>query len=359
VKELLEKYAVIMAGGAGSRLWPVSREKTPKQFIVIEDNKCMLIQTLERLCDLVPPEKCFVITNKKLLDITKNTLDGIIPLSNIIAEPARKNTAACIAYASLLIKKIHGSGLICFVPADGYVKNKSDYQKAVDCAYQAAEDTNELVVIGIKPTYPATGYGYINIDRSISEEIYKVRCFAEKPDSEKAQLFFESNEYLWNSGIVVGNIDTIIAHVKEHLPKHYKQLSQAVDLSESPDFTARLEKAYREIPDISFDYGVLEKSKTLRAVEGGFDWNDIGNLDALAKTFLFDTEGNLIKGTHVGIDTTNSIIYSDDILVTTIDVDNMIVAAFDDAVLICRRDRVQDIKKLVTLLKNSGYEHLI
>jgi len=354
----LEKYVAIMAGGTGSRLWPLSRECKPKQFIAIENNQCMLLQTIDRISAIVPPENCFVITTTNLLEITQKTLEGIIPPFNIILEPMRKNTAACISYASLMIKERYGCGILCFVPADGYVRNQNDYQAALRLAYQTAESARDLVIIGITPSYPATGYGYIHLGKKSAENVYKVERFIEKPELETAKILIAAHDFLWNSGILLGNVETIIDHVKQFLPDHFEKISRAVMQADKQDFALRLEDAYRELSDTSFDTGVLEKSSSINVVKGDFDWDDIGSLDALSKTFPMDSEGNLVQGVHFGIDTKNSIIYSDDIPVTTFGVENMIIAVTNDTALICPKNRAQDIKSLVWQLKNNGFSYL-
>ena len=356
----VEKYIVIMAGGTGSRLWPLSRENKPKQFISVKGNQCMLIQTIERVRKIISAENCFIITNKNLFDITKKTVKDIIPISNIILEPERKNTAACIIYASLLLKERIGTGLLCFVPADGYIKNHINYKLAIEQAYLAAENTNGLVIIGIDPSYPATGYGYIQInpDEEISENAFRVNHFIEKPDLDTAKGFISSGDYLWNSGIVLGSIDAIIDSTKAFLPNHFREISDAVKQIDGQELNASIAEAYDKISDISFDKGVLEKSDCIHAVKGYFDWDDIGSLDALSKTFLSDAAGNSIQGDFLGIDTSKSAIYSDGVLVTTIGVENMIIAATKDAILICPKDRIQDIKMLVEKLKINGFESL-
>lgn len=356
----MEKIVIIMAGGSGTRLWPLSRENMPKQFICIEDDSCMLVRTIKRACEIVPADRCFIITNRKLFDITLNTVKDLIPQSNIILEPQKKNTAACIAYATLIIKERFGKALLCFVPADGYVRDGERYKEAIELAYNAAEETEDLVIIGITPTYPATGYGYIQIENDEeSEKVLSVLKFIEKPDIETAEKLVSSGEFLWNGGILVGSIDTISRRIKTNLPDHFSRLSEAVKHAGEENGTIYVEQAYNEIQSVSFDNGVLEKSKGIHAVRGFFDWDDIGSINALSKTFTTDSDGNSIKGSHVGIATKNSVIVGDDTLITTIGIENMIIASTKDAILICSRDKAQDIKELVEKLNCSGFRNLL
>lgn len=357
----MEKYAVIMAGGSGTRLWPLSREAKPKQFISIDGGNCMLLQTIERLCEVVPPDKCFIITNRNLFDITWETVKDLIPQCNIILEPEKKNTAACIAFASLLLKKRFGEGLLCFVPADGYVKDNAGYKNAIELAYVAAESTGNLVVIGITPTYPSTGYGYIQIDTGTDtgNGIFKVSHFIEKPDFETAEKLVASGEFFWNGGILAGRMDTITNSIKTFLPVHFNKLSESVKHLDEEDFNTYIENAYCKIENISFDIGVLEKSKNISIVKGYFDWDDIGSIDALSKALNSDVMGNSVKGRHLGIDTRNSVIYGDEVLIATIGINNIIVASTKDAIIVCSRDKSQDVKALVEMLKLNGYGNFV
>jgi mannose-1-phosphate guanylyltransferase len=357
----MQKYAVLMAGGSGTRLWPLSKETDPKQFIPIEDDNSMLVKTVKRLCKVVKPEQCFIITSRLLTDITKKTADGYIPGANILSEPDRKNTAACIAYTTLLLQKKLGEGILCFVPADGYVKDEEGYAKALQLAFETAEHINSLVVVGVKPAYPATAYGYIHVEPKAGEstEISPVLDFVEKPAPELAEELIRSNAYLWNCGIVVGTTDSILRKVKEFIPEHYIKLSGAL-AKEEDELDASVVKAYSELQNISFDNGVLEKcASSLYAVRASFDWDDIGSIDALAKILEEDPEGNRVKGRHIAINTTNSVIYGKDTAICTIDVDNMIVVGTKDEVLVCPRNRSQKIKILVEKLKQQGHEDLL
>lgn len=356
----MDSFVVIMAGGVGARFWPLSREKKPKQFISVDGGKCMLIQTIERVCQIIPPKNCFIITSRELSQITKDTVKDILPSSNIIEEPLRKNTATCIAYATLLLKQKFNTGLISFLPADGYVKDSDNYAKALKTGYIAAEKTKNIVTIGIKPMYPATGYGYIQADiTEDKEEYFKVKRFIEKPKLEEAQRLVTLKEYFWNSGIVVGDMDVLIAHIKLFLPDHYKRLSEAILNADASDLSLEIEKAYEVVENISFDVAVLEKSEKIYTVKGIFDWDDMGSMEALSKTLDKDEKGNFVQGDFVGIETSDCVIYSDGMLITAIGMKDMVITSTKDAIVICPRDRVQEIKSLVNELKVNGYEDFI
>jgi len=357
----MQRYTVLMAGGSGTRLWPLSKEASPKQFITVNDDSSMLVQTIKRLCNVVRPEQCFIVTSRLLSDITEKTAGGYIPLGNIILEPERKNTAACIAYTALLLKKRYKEGVLCFVPADGYVRDTESYAEALRLAFDTAEKIDGLVIIGVKPSYPATGYGYIHVAAAAGddEKVSPVLDFIEKPDQDRAKELISSEDYLWNCGIVAGKTDAIIQKIEEYLPEHYHKLSEALEKGED-DASSLMDKAYHELQSISFDNGVLEKCKSsLYAVRAAFDWDDIGSIDALAETMKPDSDGNRVRGRHIGINTTNSVIYGKDAAICTIDIDNMIVVGTKDEVLVCPRDKSQKVKILVEKIKEQGHEDLL
>jgi len=356
----MEKYAVILAGGAGLRLWPLSRESKPKQFITLDGNTSMLLQTLERISEIVPAEKCYVVTNQRYLELTKETLKNFIPVSNIIVEPSRKNTAACICYSTLLLQKKTDNPLLCFIPADSYIRDKEKYLAAIRQAFQAAEGGTELVVIGVKPTYPATGYGYIQVNReeadAMPHQVMKVVQFKEKPALSTAMQYIQSNNYLWNSGMVAGQTSVLLHEMQKYIPRHVHEMTQALNHQNETDYDSVIESAYRKLEDISFDNGVLEKTNHLLAVSGEFDWNDIGSLDALSAALDKDANNNALQGKHFGIDTSNSVIYTADSMVTTIGIDQMIIIDTGDSIIVCPKERAQDVKNLVEMMKKNGYE---
>lgn len=355
----MEKYAVLMAGGAGSRLWPLSREKKPKQFIDADGNQCMMLRTIERIGPAVPPENCYVVTNCDLAAMTETALKDVVPASNLILEPQRKNTAACIAYSVFSLKSKGKDGALCFFPADGYVRDQPAYRLAVGQAFEAAEHSEGLVVIGIAPGYPATGYGYLHVEPGLKNEVSPVIRFVEKPDRETAEKFLASGDYLWNSGIVAGKFSAFVSHIRSFLPEHYEKFSAFANGLDGQDISLTAKKAYEGLPDISFDKGVLEKSGDIAAVRGNFDWDDIGSLESLAISLSPDGDGNRVKGEFFGVGAKNCIVYGDKSLIAAIGVEDIVIAETDDAILVCPRNRVQDVRNLVEQMKNSRYKHYL
>ncbi len=354
----MEKFVVIMAGGSGTRLWPLSKEKKPKQFISVDDGECMLVQTINRVCRSVPPSNCFIVTNQDLVELTKEVVKDLIPFSNIIPEPRKKNTAACIAYTAMLIDKKPGEAILCFVPADGYVKDELGYAETINLAFSAAEEKDSLVVIGISPSYPSTAYGYIKVDIGAGSEnqILKVIMFTEKPSEDIARSMLESGDYLWNGGILAGTSKAIINQVKQYIPEHYNSITNALAQLGSDNFNTYIDNAYNELQDISFDSAVLEKSDDIYVIRASFEWYDIGSIDTLSETLEKDKDSNSWKGDYIALQTTNSVIYADGILIGVIGLDNMIVAGTNEAVIVCPREKAQEVKSLVEILKQKGYE---
>lgn len=357
----MEKYAVIMAGGAGTRLWPISRKNKPKQFICVNQDKSMLLMTVQRILKSIPGDRCFIITDKNLFQLTRDEVMAYIPEDNIILEPEKKNTAACITYAALLLKKKFGHGLLYFVPADSYIENIYDgrYMTALFHAFNTAEKSGNTVVVGINPTYPAVGYGYIRFDPETcpgSKEVFHVEEFVEKPDPDTAETYLESGRYLWNSGMVIGSTESILNNIKCYLPEHYRLLSEAVRNNAGPDAEISLNYAYAAITPISFDFGVLEKCKDLYVVRAFFAWNDIGSLVSLSDTFEEDTNGNRFSGHFFGMDSTGNVIYSSKDLITAIGIQAMIIVQAGDAVVVCPKDRAQEVRLIVEGLMKNGFD---
>lgn len=349
----LNIYGVIMAGGGGTRFWPLSREARPKQLLNLSGNDLMINETIDRITSVIPKRDIFIVTNKSQVLKMKEAVGNRIQDNHILAEPAARNTAACIGYAAMEIVKKYGDGIMCVFPSDHYIKDERTFSKTLVSAIEVAESMDKLMTIGITATYPSTGYGYIKYEKS-SEQAKKVLEFKEKPDEETAKKYVESGKYAWNSGMFVWKASTILRKFEELLPDIYKQLLRMGEAMNTPDEDKVISEIYSEIRSISIDYGVMEKSDDVMVIPAEFGWSDVGNWDNLGVLYEPDENGNVVHGTHVGIDTTNSVIYAKNKLVATIDVDNIVVVETDDTVLVCRKDKSQEVRKIVEMLKSQG-----
>ncbi len=346
-------YAVIIAGGAGERFWPRSRSGRPKQFLPIAGSRTMLEATVDRVKPVIPPERIFVCTGSRFSDLVRRIVPEI-PAGNIIAEPCGRNTAAACGFSALKIGRRDSAAVMAVLPADHVIADAGRFREALCRAAEAASSLGSLVVFGIKPDRPATGYGYIRAGECLSgrhpglEDVFSVECFLEKPDAERAGYFVRSGNYYWNSGMFVWSYDSIMAEIKAFLPELYAGLG-AIGGDES-----RLEEVYPGLPEISVDYGIMEKTGNTVMVKGDFGWNDIGSWDALDRVCAGDKDGNIVQAENFeGIDSRNSVIASDGPLVAAAGVEDMVIVAEGGVVLVCRKDRAQDVKKIVERLKED------
>lgn len=350
----MEKYGVIMAGGGGTRFWPLSREKTPKQLLNLTGNGLMINETIERMSDVIENGNIFIVSNKQQIELMEKSVSNAINKQHILSEPDRRNTAACIGYAAMEIIKKYGDGIMCIFPSDHYIKDKEEFSHSLELAIDEAEQNNTLVTIGIKPTFPSTGYGYIKYNKKNTEASKNVMEFVEKPNLKKAKEYIDDGEYVWNSGIFVWKASVILDNYRRFLPRVYKYLVEIGESMNTPEEYDVIQEIYPQIPDISIDYGVMERSDDVKVIIGDFGWNDIGSWDTLAVLYNVDENGNVIKGDQVNIDTSNCISYSENRLIATVGVDNLIIVETKDAILVCHKDKAQDVKKVVDQLKNSG-----
>ena len=354
----MKTYGVIMAGGGGTRFWPLSRKETPKQLLNLSGKEIMVNETIDRLSQVAAKDNIFIVTNASQVKKMQKVTDGRVLTEHILSEPAARNTAACVGYAAMKITKTYGDGIMVITPSDAYIKNNKEFANTLRKAVKEAEETDNLVTIGITPTFPATGYGYIHFEGNAGE-VKKVLQFVEKPDLETAKKYVSSHEYVWNSGIFVWKASVILNKFKELLPDIYADLEKIANSFGTSDEEKTLNEVYPSIRSISIDYGIMEKSNNIKVVPGEFGWNDVGSWDMLGVLHESDADGNIAVGNTLSIDTNNSIIYSSGKFVATIGIDNLIVVETSDAIMVCPKDKAQDVKKIVDKLKEQKKEELL
>ncbi len=347
----MDIFVVIMAGGVGSRFWPRSKEKTPKQLLKIFGDETLIQQTVNRVKGLAPEKNIFVITNKVQKEKVIEQLPQI-PAENIIAEPFGKNTAPCIGLSAVLIKERSKDAVIITLPADHYIQDVKEFQKTINTATEFAFKSGGLVTIGINPTKPETGYGYIQVDDNVEgEEIYRVTTFAEKPNFSTAKRFLSSGDFMWNSGMFIWRADVILNEIDKYLLDLSDGLKELEKNIGKQNFEKSLTKVYGQLKSISIDYGVMEKSPNVFLVKGSFAWSDVGSWDAVYELSEKDDDGNALVGDVYAGGSHNSFIYSKKKFAAAVGVDNIIVIDTEDALLICNRSNAQDVKDLVDYLK--------
>ena len=353
--------AVIMAGGKGERFWPKSRVRCPKQFLSLTgDGETMLQKTFKRVSRLVPPEQVYVVTNGEYMELVKSQLPEV-PEGNLLREPAARNTAPCIALAAAVIAKRCGDALMLVLPADHLVRHEPICADVLGRAAAAAAEKNAMVTIGITPTYPETGYGYIafsDADTSGSG-VYEVDCFKEKPDLETARQYVESGNYLWNSGMFAWKASTYLKAIREHLPAVAEITERLQDACDTPGFEKTLLEQFPQMPSISVDFGVLEHEKTLYTIPGSFGWDDVGSWPSLRRVARTDTNGNYRDGDVVTFGTKNCVFSGGKKLIAAIGLDHIIVVDTDDALLVCDVDAAQNVKKITEMLREQGRGELL
>jgi mannose-1-phosphate guanylyltransferase len=355
----MDIYAVIMAGGVGSRFWPRSKEKSPKQLLQIFGETTMIQATVQRLDGIVKKENIYIITNKIQKPEIINQLPGL-PKENIIEEPFGRNTAACIGLASILIEKKSSDAVTLVLPADHIIRDVEEFHRILQNAADFAYKSKGLLTIGITPTRPETGYGYIQIDeRSVTDNIYKVYTFAEKPNYATAVRFLESGDFLWNSGMFIWRVDVILEEIRNLMPDLYEGLEKIKKQFNSDKYSDTLFKVYGQLRNISIDYGIMEKSQKVYLTKGNFSWSDVGSWEEVFQLSEKNDEGNAVIGNIFTDKTADSYIYSPEKFAAVIGVDNLIIINTDNALLVCRRDNSQDVKKVVDYLKmNKLSDHL-
>lgn len=351
----MKKTALIMAGGRGERFWPRSRKKMPKQFLSLTNDGITMIQhTVNRILPVVNIEDIYISTNKEYIDLVLQQLPNI-PKENVLCEPLSRNTAPCIAMAAAYIQNKYDDAIMIVLPSDHLIKNNEMYVYALNDACKVAESDKNLVTIGITPTHPETGYGYIKFNNKRetfgNSNAFKVDSFVEKPNIEKAKEYLSSGVYLWNSGMFVWKVSSILENFKINLPKIYEGAISIVSSYNNEEYDKILQETFSQFESISIDYGILEKAKNIFVIPGTFGWDDVGSWLAVERINKTDDYNNVVNGNVITIDTQNSIVQGEKKLIAVVGVEDLIIVDTEDATLICNKDDAGKIKKVIENLK--------
>lgn len=351
-------YAVVMAGGSGTRFWPLSRQSRPKQTLPLLGGASLVRQTVDRLLPLLDPRHVFVVTAREHADLVRRDLD-ILPPENLIEEPTGRDTAAAVGLAATFLQWRDPEAAFAVLPADHFIDDAAKFHAGLRAAREAAR-SGALVTFGVKPRFPSTGYGYLN--RGPREgHAYRVRRFYEKPKLEAARTFVESGDYFWNSGMFVWEAWAILGAIEKFLPalaSSLREIGGALGTSRLPLTLAR---EYSRIQRVSIDYGVMEKAERVLMVEAGFEWDDVGSWAAAAERRGKDPAGNSVEGKCVSVDTKNSLVLSTNPnhLVAVLGLEGFVVVHTPDATLVCPKGRAEDLKKLVEEIRQKGHEKFL
>ena len=352
-------HAVIMAGGIGTRFWPKSRKAHPKQFLNVFGEATLIQNTVARLQGVVPPGQCYVVTHDRYVEQTKDQLPAI-PGENIFAEPISRNTAPCIAYAAIKLLDKDPDATMMVLPADHVIRNVREFHHVLDVAVEKAQETGALVTIGITPTHPETGYGYIQFDGTLHDHekprAYWVRTFAEKPDVATAELFLDSGDFLWNSGMFIWRADTILDQMQHYLPEVYDAFEPVQQVLGTSEEHQAVTSAFQTCPRISIDYGVMERAEKVYVVPGSFGWNDIGDWRAVYDLSEHDEHGNALLGNVILHDSSRCLVHAEERLVVLVGIHDAVVVDTEDAVLVCQRENAQQVKNVVDYLRAHQLE---
>jgi len=357
-------YAIILAGGAGTRFWPASRAASPKQLQALagDPDETLLAATVRRLRPLVPPERVYIATSKALAKATAKVVPKV-PRKNILQEPAARNTAPCIAWATRAILREDPDALVAVLPSDHFIRNAPAFLRTVERALLVAEQ-DYLVTIGIVPTRAETGYGYISVGARISHGASVVSRFVEKPDRARAEAFLRGGHHLWNAGMFFFRGRTMARAVEKHLPgiaRGLDAIDRAAARGKEPEALARV---FPRFPSVSIDYGVMEKADHVAVVRGRFGWNDVGSWASAWELAGKDKGGNAVPGDTVLVEAKGNLVYD----LTTrrekrtyalVGLDNLVLVETDDAVLVMKRERAQDVRQVVATLKSRGDGRLL
>ncbi len=353
-------YVIIMAGGIGSRFWPFSRTNYPKQFHdVLNTGESMLQMTARRFQDICPPENVFVVTNKDYENLVKQQLPHLTD-NQILLEPIGRNTAPCVAYASYKISLLNPNANLVVTPSDHVVLKEKTFTAVINQAVLAASQDDVLITLGITPSHPDTGFGYIQYINDESQHIKKVKTFTEKPNLELAQMFLNSGDFVWNSGIFIWNVQSILSAFHEHLPEISEIFEEGATALNTPNEKNFITRAYSQCRNVSIDYGIMEKVDNVYVLLADIGWSDLGTWNSLYTINPKDENGNVIAGQALLYDTKDCIIKTPkERLVVIQGLEDYIVAEYDNVLMICQKSEEQKIKEFMADAKSKkGPEYI-
>ncbi|GAC1462945.1 MAG: mannose-1-phosphate guanylyltransferase [Ktedonobacteraceae bacterium] len=341
--------AVILAGGSGTRLWPLSTPSFPKQFLPLPSGRSMIQETLARVAPLVSPEQSWVVTGRHMAGLVEEHLPTLQP-DHILREPMGRNSAPAIAWIAATIAREDPDAIIAIFSADAVIMHVERLRQTLRLAYELAEQ-GKLVTIGIQPTHPETGYGYIRFAQEVSRgygyQAFQAERFVEKPDVKTAKSYLEDGHYVWNAGIFIWSVRSILAEFAVHLPEMTRQIQTIVDAARATHAHATLEATWPTLQSISIDYGILEKTSNLVVIPADLGWNDVGNWEQYGALFPADAQGIHAVGSHIGLESQNVIVYNNtQRRIYTIGMEDVIVVEMDDMTVICHKSHVQRVKEL-------------
>lgn len=357
-------YVVIMAGGSGERFWPLSRLKRPKQLLKLTSStQTMLEEAVDRIQPIVPLSNVLIVTSVALRQAIIDAMP-FIPAENVIAEPCKRNTAPCLALACSIIQaRGHDDAVMAVLTADHFIGSTEKFRTDVASAIRVAAEQDVLVTLGIPPTRPETGYGYIEVATADpdADGAFAVSSFREKPDATAALEYLARGNYVWNSGMFFWRVQTFATAMRQHAAEVGERITPMRDAIAAHDEQA-LADIFQDMPDISIDYGLMERARNVRVVRATFPWDDVGSWDAIPRVGITDAHHNVVMGDVLSVDTTNSIVVNQaraTHTVATLGVSNVVVVVTDDATLVCSVDRSQDVKGIVAALRASGRDNLL
>ncbi|MGD8372076.1 MAG: mannose-1-phosphate guanylyltransferase [Syntrophobacterales bacterium] len=355
-------YAVIMAGGKGTRFWPRSREKRPKQLLNIAGRRSMLQQTVARISSLLPPENIIVVAGKNHGEEVRNQLTEL-PDENIILEPVGRNTAACIGLAALVVQHRQPSAVMVVLPADHLINDENLFLTTVRAAATMARKKPALVTLGIRPTAPETGYGYIEAGEHVAtvqnHAFHQVSSFHEKPDLQRAEQYLATGNFYWNSGMFVWQAKVVLEAIQQYLPGLHADLEKLNSFLGTDELEAGIARVYPDLESISIDYGVMEKAADVLVVPADFGWNDLGSWASMAEIWPKDDQQNAYQGEYMALESHRNVVYSRQRLCVLLGIEDLIVVDTEDVLLVCPVNKAQHLGQILDLMKQRGMEQYL